>query len=145
MFIREILRKWTRLTSTLSGLFCASVNLIDGTNSILPQLTRTVRSPSNVLLHRGSHPVALIGQLPREAVCTENLTPWSKLLPCSSSAGLARLLNPLKVFDSTFHQFDVNLQYLCDDRDCRRKRIDLKQDLVVVFDIGRYSNILGSD
>ncbi|KAI2595046.1 phosphatidylinositol glycan anchor biosynthesis class T [Homo sapiens] len=26
--------------------------------------------------------------LPREVVCTENLTPWKKLLPCSSKASL---------------------------------------------------------
>jgi hypothetical protein len=27
------------------------------------------------------------GTLPRENVCTENLTPWLKLLPCRSQAG----------------------------------------------------------
>lgn len=26
--------------------------------------------------------------LPREVVCTENLTPWKKLLPCSSKVRL---------------------------------------------------------
>lgn len=26
--------------------------------------------------------------LPREIVCTENLTPWKKLLPCESHASL---------------------------------------------------------
>ena len=30
--------------------------------------------------------------LPRESVCTENLTPWLKLLPCRDAAGLASLL-----------------------------------------------------
>eukprot|EP00967_Tisochrysis_lutea_P101446 scaffold152237_cov14-Tisochrysis_lutea.AAC.1 len=30
--------------------------------------------------------------LPRESICTENLTPWLKLLPCRDAAGLATLL-----------------------------------------------------
>lgn len=30
--------------------------------------------------------------LPHEAVCTENLTPWLRLLPCGDQAGLASLL-----------------------------------------------------
>ncbi|PPR98637.1 hypothetical protein GOBAR_AA22030 [Gossypium barbadense] len=33
------------------------------------------------------------GTLPCEAVCTENLTPWLKLLPCRDKAGIALLLD----------------------------------------------------
>lgn len=33
------------------------------------------------------------GALPREAVCTENLTPWLGLLPCAGSSGLAVLMD----------------------------------------------------
>lgn len=29
--------------------------------------------------------------LPREIVCTENLTPWKKLLPCGSKVGVLHL------------------------------------------------------
>ncbi len=32
------------------------------------------------------------GQLPHEPVCTENVTPWLKLLPCRDAAGMAQLL-----------------------------------------------------
>ncbi len=40
--------------------------------------------------------------LPREAVCTENLTPWLKLLPCRDAAGLASLLaNRQRLFASS--------------------------------------------
>lgn len=139
----EIMKKWTRLTSTLSGMFCGSLNLIDERNTVIPKMTRFVRSTSNVLLHSGHPPIKFLGQLPREAVCTENLTPWSKLLPCGNAAGLAQLVNPLRVFDSTFHHFDVQVQYLCKDESCNEKRIDLKQNLVVVFDIERYHQSLG--
>ncbi|KAL3517813.1 hypothetical protein ACH5RR_020402 [Cinchona calisaya] len=33
------------------------------------------------------------GTLPREAVCTESLTPWLKLLPCRDKAGLSALMD----------------------------------------------------
>ena len=41
----------------------------------------------------------LVGILPREVVCTENLTPLVKLLPCRQRAGLATLLNPSRYDD----------------------------------------------
>ncbi len=40
----------------------------------------------------GGGPAWHVGSLPREAVCTENLTPWLKLLPCTGKAGLAAVL-----------------------------------------------------
>ena len=41
--------------------------------------------------------------MPNEIVCTENLTPWIKLLPCSKTNGLAKLLkSPHKLFDSNY-------------------------------------------
>lgn len=45
---------------------------------------------------------------PSENVCTENLTPFIKLLPCKSSAGLASLLNPHKLFDANWHGMGVH-------------------------------------
>ncbi len=44
--------------------------------------------------HRGAW---LHGSLPREAVCTENLTPWLRLLPCRDVAGLGALLHGPRV------------------------------------------------
>lgn len=38
----------------------------------------------------GSH--VLYAALPQEAACTENLTPWLKLLPCRDAAGVGRML-----------------------------------------------------
>lgn len=40
---------------------------------------------------------------PSESVCTENLTPFLKLLPCKGRSGLATLLNPHRLFDSHWH------------------------------------------
>ena len=61
--------QWNLLSNTLSGLFCASINLIN---------------ESNTISHTSKGKVTFQGQLPGEAVCTENLTPWTKLLPCST-------------------------------------------------------------
>ena len=44
----------------------------------------------------------MYGALPREAVCTENLTPWLRLLPCRGAAGLSALLHGPTVFSSPY-------------------------------------------
>ncbi|KAL6300658.1 GPI transamidase component PIG-T, partial [Sparassis latifolia] len=43
--------------------------------------------------------------------CTENLTPFLKLLPCKSLSGIARLLNPHRLFDADWHGLGVNVMY----------------------------------
>lgn len=131
--------QWTKLTATLAGLLCASINLIEKQTTIVPQLSNTATSSRNILRDG----VKVRGILPGETVCTENLTPWSKLLPCSSFAGLSMLLNPLQIFDSTFHQFDINLQALCiEEKGCERKELVLEQNLLVVFDLTRRNDPL---
>jgi phosphatidylinositol glycan class T len=35
----------------------------------------------------------LLAALPKEPLCTENLTPWLKLMPCGDAGGLASLLH----------------------------------------------------
>ena len=50
--------------------------------------------PSSASCPSASSPPSssLLAWLPKEPVCTENLTPWLKLLPCRDEAGLAQLL-----------------------------------------------------
>jgi phosphatidylinositol glycan class T len=45
--------------------------------------------------------------LPKELVCTENLTPWIQLLPCLDRAGLAMLLNSKRIYRSLYHSMRV--------------------------------------
>ena len=52
------------------------------------------------------------GTLPSEHVCTENLTPFLKLLPCKSLSGIARLLNPHRLFDADWHGMGVHVRFL---------------------------------
>ena len=79
---------WTYLKAALGGMFCASLSTIDDTTTI--QGTQYV------------YPDQYHGILNREMLCTENLAPLIKLLPCRSKAGLAALLEPTVVFESDF-------------------------------------------
>jgi phosphatidylinositol glycan class T len=49
--------------------------------------------------------------LPAERVCTENLTPFLKLLPCPARAGVAALLEPHKIFDADWHGLGVSVRW----------------------------------
>jgi phosphatidylinositol glycan class T len=56
---------------------------MDGKSTVLPKWSfrpHGVADPHYANLNRHVRYSAL----PRESVCTENLTPWKKLLPCSS-------------------------------------------------------------
>lgn len=89
----EIDATWKNLTHALSGLFCASINFLESSTAY--------SAP-----HWGFHPNSnnlRYGALPREAVCTENLTPWLKLLPCRDKAGLASLLDRPSVYKGYYH------------------------------------------
>uniref|UniRef100_UPI003AAB464E GPI transamidase component PIG-T isoform X2 n=1 Tax=Centroberyx gerrardi TaxID=166262 RepID=UPI003AAB464E len=73
--------------------------------------------------------------LPREIVCTENLTPWKKLLPCGSKAGLAVLMKSEKLFHSSFHSQALHIRPVCQDWQCKDTSWELRQTLNVVFDL----------
>ena len=47
--------------------------------------------------------------LPYEAVCTENLSPFLKLLPCHGMAGIAALLRPYPLAAALVERFDIEL------------------------------------
>ena len=44
-----------------------------------------------------------------EHVCTKNLTPFLKLLPCESRTGLAELLNPQHIFNADWRGLGVHV------------------------------------
>jgi phosphatidylinositol glycan class T len=76
---------WRGLTNRLSGLTCASLNFLDETTSINPEFA--YRPVGNIKKGNGGHLHVRVGSLPREFICTENLTPWTKLLPCGIMVG----------------------------------------------------------
>ncbi|CAK7200499.1 Subunit of the glycosylphosphatidylinositol transamidase complex-like protein [Sporothrix eucalyptigena] len=123
--------KWLTLTNALSGLFCASLNFIDGTRT-----TRPVMS----FQPEGDHPEGqsmqlLYGTLPREVVCTENLTPFLKLLPCKGKAGIASLLDGHKLFDASWQSMAIDVRPICSpDGECV---LQIEQTIDMVLDIER--------
>ena len=127
-------QKWRTLTNALSGLFCASLNFIDGTRT-----TRPVMS----FQPEGDHPNAtmenmhlLYGVLPHEVVCTENLTPFLKLLPCKGKAGIASLLDGHKLFDASWQSMAIDVRPVCpsDGGECV---LEIEQTIDMVLDIER--------
>ncbi|KAI1185159.1 Gpi16 subunit [Nemania serpens] len=124
--------KWLTLTNALSGLFCASLNFIDETRT-----TRPVMS----FLPEGDHGSALDrlhllhGVLPHEIVCTENLTPFLKLLPCKGKAGISSLLDGHKLFDASWQSMAIDVQPICPPgQECV---LQIEQTIDMVLDIER--------
>ncbi|XP_013777389.1 GPI transamidase component PIG-T-like [Limulus polyphemus] len=129
----DISKAWSDLTNALSGQFCASLNFIDPTNTISPRfsfLPQGVASQS----YAKNYSLLRYSALPREAVCTENLTPWKKLLPCNSKAGLSMLLNAIQVFSATYVSLAVDVRPICRDNDCKEASLELRLSISIVFE-----------
>ncbi|CAM6102674.1 unnamed protein product [Calypogeia fissa] len=93
---------WRNLTHALSGLFCASINFLES--------PATMAAPEFAFgPDLGESGTLRYGALPREAVCTENLTPWLKLLPCRDKAGIATLLDRPSIYRGYYHSLRVRL------------------------------------
>ncbi|KAJ1878272.1 Subunit of the glycosylphosphatidylinositol transamidase complex-like protein, partial [Kickxella alabastrina] len=123
--------QWKGLTNTLSGVFCASLNFIDETNTVMPQLTFADESASSSM----KEGILRQGYLPRENVCTENLTPWIKQLPCQSKSGVGALLNPHRLYNMHFNSMGISLEPVGRTRHGGRPTaLRYKQHLSVVLD-----------
>ena len=124
--------RWLTLSNALSGLFCASINFIDSTKSIRPAMTfDSEGSHKNV---SGLH--LLHGALPHEVVCTENLTPFLKLLPCKGKAGISTLLDGHKLFDASWQTMAIDVRPVCphDGSECL---LEIEQTVDMVLDLDR--------
>ena len=77
----------------------------------------------------------LYGVLPHEVVCTENLTPFLKLLPCKGKAGIATLLDGHKLFDASFQSMAIDIRPICPPGgECV---LQIEQTIDMVLDIDR--------
>ncbi|XP_060518647.1 GPI transamidase component PIG-T [Cylas formicarius] len=123
---------WKLLANSLSGLLCASFNFVDGSNTISPQFSfrpagvRNNSSSNNTFLRYSS--------LPREVVCTENLTPFKKLLPCDSKLGLASLLNSGYIHNTRYHSLALHLRPVCQTEECDAITMELQLSVSLVYD-----------
>lgn len=135
--VKDVDKNWKELTNILSGIFCASLNFIDSTNTVTPTASFKPLGLANVT----DHHLLRYATLPREIVCTENLTPWKKLLPCGSKVGLASLLEAERLYHSSYHSQSVHIRPVCRDAGCSAVSWELRQTLTVVFDM--YTHGLG--
>lgn len=77
----------------------------------------------------------LHGTLPREVVCTENLTPFLKLLPCKGRAGIASLLDGHKLFDASWQSMAIDVRRVCPP--AQPCSIGMEQSIDMVLDTER--------
>ena len=72
--------------------------------------------------------------LPGENVCTENLTPWKKLLPCGAKRGLATFLNADHIHSTKYHNLGLSLRKVCPGhtKECSNPDIELSLFVVLV-------------
>ena len=100
----------------------------DKARDVFQPLDHTNSTLSNLhLLH---------GTLPREVVCTENLTPFLKLLPCKGKAGISSLLDGHKLFDASWQSMSLDVTPICVDGSdgCQ---LQITQTIDMVLDIQR--------
>ncbi|KAF2275497.1 Gpi16 subunit, GPI transamidase component [Westerdykella ornata] len=127
----EAFSRWLALTNALSGLFCASLNFIDATKTIRPVMSFQPEGDH----HNMSRLHLLHGTLPHEVVCTENLTPFLKLLPCKGKAGISSLLSGHKLFDASWQTMSIDVRPVCQkEGDCA---VEIEQGVDMVLDLER--------
>ncbi|CAM9227224.1 unnamed protein product [Ectocarpus sp. 12 AP-2014] len=103
---------WVGLRRSLSGLYCSSLDGMDETRVHTPL---KMAMPGEVSYFTNDTTV-LRGTLPREPICTENLIPLIKMLPCRSKTGLGSLLHPTRLFQSDYHSISVKASATFSDR-----------------------------
>ncbi|CAK3996928.1 GPI transamidase component GPI16 [Lecanosticta acicola] len=126
-------QRWRELVNSLSGLFCASLNFIDSTKTIQPLLSFDPEGTLKDMKREDLH--LMHGMLPHEVVCTENLTPFLKLLPCKGKAGVSSLLDGHKVFDANWQTMSIDVRPICHaQKDCA---LEIEQTVDMVLDLER--------
>ncbi|TCD65858.1 Subunit of the glycosylphosphatidylinositol transamidase complex-like protein [Steccherinum ochraceum] len=124
--------RWRGLRNALAGLFCASLGSLDDQRTTSPSLTFRPEGSFPQWTSASNHQLRH-ATLPSENVCTENLTPFLKLLPCKGLSGIASLLNPHRLFDSDWHGLSVHVRYL------RDHGVEVRLNFQAVSDPVRYS------
>jgi len=76
----------------------------------------------------------LHGVLPHEVVCTENLTPFVKLLPCKGKAGISSLLDGHKLFDASWQVMSIDVRPICENDNEGDCILEMEQTVDMVLD-----------
>lgn len=126
----KIDEQWKNLVATLSGLLCASLGFIDDTNTVQPHFTIRPQFYSSAQVNSS---FVRYSTLPHEVVCTENLTPWKKLLPCGHSEGFLSLLNSNHIYATNYHSLGIHVRQLKAGKGSGAM-LEIKQTVNLVYD-----------
>nr|CDS33457.1 GPI transamidase component PIG T [Hymenolepis microstoma] len=122
------------ISSALSGHFCASLSQLGlPKNYISPSLSYRPSGLTENLNSKNVSRVFRYAQLPHEELCTENLTPFTKLLPCKKFSGLASLLKPQSLFKASYNALSIGSRKVFLDSNCKHASLELRQSLTYVF------------
>jgi len=137
--VTDVDRNWEGLTNALAGLLCASLNKLDRTQGVQP--VHSFQPEGVTGSNFTTDPTHLrYGLLPKENVCTENLTPWKKLLPCKAKRGLSILLNSGVVQKhSSYQSLILKIRPVCSTPACDSVSTELSQSISLVFDPAVYN------
>ncbi|KAK9480649.1 GPI transamidase component PIG-T [Lipomyces japonicus] len=127
--------RWFKLVNALSGLFCASLNFVDATKTTQNPMSFTPDSKVPLGSTSSTKLSLFHGALPRESICTENLTPFVKLLPCKGKVGLSSLLDGHRIFDAKWQSMSLDFVPVRSDTD--DVRLHMVQRVEVVLDVLR--------
>lgn len=99
--------RWKGTQNALAGLLCALLGSMDAERTTSP--ARAFPPHGSLPLLRNHSYALRHAHLPSENVYTENLEPFSKLLPCPAKARIAILLNSHKLCDADWHGLGINV------------------------------------
>jgi len=124
---------WEGLTNALAGLLCASLNKLDKTTGVSPKHSFQPAGAQGANLSSSSSHLRF-GLLPKENLCTENLTPWKKLLPCKGRRGLSTLLNSGSIQKhSSYQALLLKVRPVCSSPSCLSLSTEVSQSISLLF------------
>lgn len=130
--IDEARDNWRKLAESLSGFFCALLNFVNDAITTFPRHDAALAGAYVASQHNNIY--LLRAALPDEPICTENLTPFLKMLPTRGKAGIASLLDGHKLYDSLWHSMSIDLTTECTDLACHLR---LRQSIHHIVDVMR--------
>lgn len=129
---KDAMASWSKLAVSLSGFFCASLNFIDESITTFPLHVNA----DSFIAESGNKLFLLRAAMPAEPICTENLTPFVKLLPTRGKAGISSLLDGHRLFDSLWNSMSIDITTHCDELSSQCNLL-LEQNINVVVDVMR--------
>lgn len=118
--------RFNKAIELISGYFCASLNVLKYSNIIKPTIPTFPSKSADPF-------VTVIGIIPSEPVCIENLQPWLDLLPCSNSAGLAQMFKPESIYQTDFHSIELEFSVIPDTQG-----LEMNLRMINVYDLNKW-------